>query len=615
MRPILLAYGPDGRRRQSFDVVRSTELQRAGTVSRPVPLLTARAVVVAAVIAACIIGVLAYLFGDQPFRGDGTEYRRLATIIAHEGIGEFQSDLRTWGYPAFLAAAIVLVGDDLSTLRPAVFVAQLALYLAAAGFGAVRIGRALGSGRLGVASFVVTVLNPLLLFYTVQLLTDVLSAVLVYLAFVCSLPQQPPESRRRVILFGTAAFLLSGLAVMVRPANLMVVPALILVWAVRAWRFRDVLPIAVPLMIVALALPFVPQIEANQRAFRVPQPLIVRSLYAEHLHKGLRHAKYITLGISGLPNRAVYYNPFFPPDAEDLTPAEILARYPQAVVGALALHAFALFDHDYPFAYVRDLDPWYRWPISTLNALFLAAALAGLVGLAAGWKHQTDPSGEHRRFVLVAVTVISAAVLAIYLPSEVESRFSLVLYPLLTVPAVLAVEALPARVRVMRPWHVVAGALLLGSWVVGSAAASIWLQEQAPVLAAIRAQQELPSPEQPLALLDGELPKQWRVDEPQSFSVEIVNLGEQTWSSDGFYPVTMAVRFAALKQSQHEAIGEFGRQYVRLPEDVPPNGSLVVQVDAVAPPLPGRYTLEVQVFRHGLPDPEESLQRIARVDR
>ena len=31
--------------------------------------------------------------------------------------------------------------------------------------------------------------------------------------------------------------------------------------------------------------------------------------------------------------------------------------------------------------------------------------------------------------------------------------------------------------------------------------------------------------------------------------------------------------------------------------------------------MPGRYILEVQMFRHGIPDPEESLQRLVRVKR
>jgi hypothetical protein len=173
-----------------------------------------------------LIALLAYTFGEQPVWGDGIEYRRLAEVIARQGLGEFASDLRTYGYPCFLALLISLVGTDLTTLRPAVFAAQLLVLVVGAALGAVRIGRPLGSGSLGMTVFAATVVNPLFLLYTVQVLTDVLSAVLIYLAVAYSLPQQPPESRRRVGALGIVAFLPAGLSVMVRPANLVLVPAL-----------------------------------------------------------------------------------------------------------------------------------------------------------------------------------------------------------------------------------------------------------------------------------------------------------------------------------------------------------------------------------------------------
>ena len=37
---------------------------------------------VAATAVASLIGVLAFVFGEQPIRGDGLEYRRLGTVIA-----------------------------------------------------------------------------------------------------------------------------------------------------------------------------------------------------------------------------------------------------------------------------------------------------------------------------------------------------------------------------------------------------------------------------------------------------------------------------------------------------------------------------------------------------
>jgi hypothetical protein len=559
---------------------------------------------------ACTIGLLAFAYGEQPIRGDGVEYRRLAEIIVRQGFWQFASDLRTYGYPAFLALLLSLSGDDPTSFRRAVFVAQLLIYIGAATFAAIRISRALGSAVPGVTIFAAMVLNPFPLFHCVQVLTDVLSTALILLAVVLSLPRC--ESRRRVILTGVAAFLLIGLAVMVRPANLIVAAALILVWIIRARLFRDVPLAAVPALAAALALPFLPQILMNQRAFGVVQPLIVRNLYAEQLENGMRHAKYVTLGISGLPNRAIYFNPFFPRDSEKLTVQQMLRDHPAAYAATLALHAFTLVDQDYPFTYVRDLDPWYRWPLSVFNYLFLAGAV---VGLANGLRRRRDtPETRRRWFVLATAAIVSAAIVTIYLPTEIENRFSLPLYPLLTAPFLLATMGAWRRRRPLKAAHVAALAAL-AIWLGAAAALSIWLQEQSPVLAEIRAHRELPSPEPPVAALSGELPKEWGVGQPQVFVVEATNFGDQAWSSNGFYPVTVAVRFSSMKEIQHVALGPIPRQYIRLPDDVPPNGSTTVVVEAVAPRMPGRYILEVQVFRHGVPDPDESLQRIVRVER
>ena len=71
-----------------------------------------------------------------------------------------------------------------------------------------------------------------------------------------------------------------------------------------------------------------------------------------------------------------------------------------------------------------------------------------------------------------------------------------------------------------------------------------------------------------------------------------------------------AVRAAPDARHQHVALGHFPRQYAALPVDVPPDGSVAVGADVLAPPMPGRYMLEVQVFRHGVPDPDESLERM-----
>src|SRR4051794_969604 len=83
----------------------------------------------------CLLGVLAglaiaawaFVYGDQPVVLDAAGYYEFGRVILAQGLGGFASDTRTYGYPAFLAAIMLVVGQDLADLQPAVFLVQLAL--------------------------------------------------------------------------------------------------------------------------------------------------------------------------------------------------------------------------------------------------------------------------------------------------------------------------------------------------------------------------------------------------------------------------------------------------------------------------------------------------------
>lgn len=64
-------------------------------------------------------------------------------------------------------------------------------------------------------------------------------------------------------------------------------------------------------------------------------------------------------------------------------PAAYLLTQPHLPAATLAIHAFGLLDQDYPFVYIPEIDPWYRWPLSILNYLLLWTIAAGL---ARGWR-------------------------------------------------------------------------------------------------------------------------------------------------------------------------------------------------------------------------------------
>jgi hypothetical protein len=589
-----------------------------------------------AVVGAVLIAVLVFRYGDQPVAFDAAGYVDLGQVIVNDGLGAFASELRTYGYPAMLAAIMLVVGQDLDNVQAAVLVVQLGLLIGAAWVGARRLGGMLDRPGLAPVIFAVTVLNPIVLCLTVQVLTDLPAAVLIYLSVVLSLPQRRPEGASRVILLAGCALFGAGFAVILRPASLAVAPVVGGIWLARALLVRDVPWLALPVALLAFAVPFAPQVWSNQRAFGVASPLIVTSLYANQLDWGLQYAKYATLVVPGVPNTLFYDNPFRPPPG--WTVGQTLSARPLAYLATLAVHAFALVDQDFPLIYIRDVNPWYRWPVSVLSYLFLLGAAAGAVLGLRGTARGISEAPSRQRFAVVALGVAALAVVAIYLPTAVESRFSLPLYLLLAAPCALALSWVAARVPTAGPLAVSIGTLAVAVWVGLGAAGSIWLQGQAPLLVAVRegsaggqtasrsgsappeaavspGPSVVPAREIPLASYEADLPRELVVRKTVELDVTVTNQGQESWSPRGSYPVNVAARFIARTTELHERVKGLMRdsQPAALPYEVQPGASATVHFRLVAPPEPGRYTLMVHVTRIGVPDSTTRIERTVRV--
>jgi len=519
-----------------------------------------------ALLVSICIATWAYFYGDQPVILDAIGYYQYARVIAAGGLGAFASDLRTYGYPAFLAVVIVLVGDDLVDLQAAVFVVQLALLLLVSWIAARRIEGALGIVGVGPWICFATAANPFLLVNTVQLLIDLPSALLLYLAVALSLPQRASERARHITLLAAGAFLSLGAAVMLRPASVVVVPIPGGIWIVRARLFRDLPWAVLPSALVALAVPFGPQVWSNYHAYGVPHPLIVGSIYTDMMVVGLHSAKTGSIAIPGVDNALRYDNPFRPPAG--LTGQRAFVEHPGLFVGTMAMHAVALLDQDYAFSYFRDVDPWYRWPFWTLSHLYVCMAPAGfIVGMRQVVGHRDTVL--RRRFTLATLAIAALASIAVYVPSEVQGRYVLPIYPLLAAPCVLVVLAVRGALTTAGPVRTAIGVLAVVIWLAGAAGLSIWLQAQAPLLVALRAGEigpkavarrapkpvsaPIPTPgptvpparEIPVAKYLVELPKDLVAKRSVELDVTVTNLGHETWNVAGEYPVNVAVRFVA----------------------------------------------------------------------
>ncbi|MFY9550361.1 MAG: hypothetical protein WAU32_04365 [Thermoanaerobaculia bacterium] len=414
----------------------------------------------------------AYAFFLAGFRGvlyDSFHYFTLARIVSEEGLWNFASRVRSYGYPLFVAVSTGFVDVSPDAARALVFAAQLAIHLGVAFYAARAAERAFGSPRFFFGTFLLMAANPFALIHTTELLSDSLSASLLALAFFASLGAGQPA---RKAFF---AFLWAGVSVAVRPANLAVLPALGLVWALRARLYREPLRLAVLPAAAAVALALLPQLYANVSAYGKWTPLLTERLYGNQVGWGMSILKYGTLVVPGQPPELAYRNPFYPPGISN--PREFFRRRPLGYLATLGLHGFALFDQDLPFTYIQSPRPAYRWPLSLLNYAYLFLSVTGLgIGLV-----RSRGAAAAVRLYFWAAAAVCAAYVAVYLPVAVEARFSLPVYLLLAPACVFAVAWLSQR----RSGTVAAILIAGGGFIAVCVQLSLWLSRQAPALASL----------------------------------------------------------------------------------------------------------------------------------
>jgi hypothetical protein len=442
------------------------------------PALASRGVA-AATLLAIGLGVVLFFSGYQNLIYDAFGFAELARRLSHGGLPAAAYEWRTYGYPLFVAICTGFRELDPKTVRLLVFLGQLAIYLAACAAGARMLGAIVRSSAFARAAYAATALNPFLLARTTETLSDLLSAVLVYLGVLLSFPiERPPgQARTNVARRAAASLFCVAFATMVRPSNLAVLLAVSILWLLRQAMWRELRFAALPLLLAALLLPFAPQLYANYRAFGRVQPLLVQSLYRDQTHWGMSGLKYGAALWPGGGPQLLYGNPLYRSEPD---PSAFLRERPLAYAATLGLHLFAMFDHDFVLTYPIVPGPWYRWPLSVVNYAFLFLCLAGIVLFVRRHPSPREPEG----FAGFGLLFASAASVSVYLPTLVESRFSAPAELLLTpffVLAVAQIRAVAARGdRRLLIAVAVAGALFVGS----CARLSAWMAVQAPRLAA-----------------------------------------------------------------------------------------------------------------------------------
>ncbi len=417
------------------------------------------------------LAVVLFLSGYPSLIYDSYGYFRLAQNLLTRGLIGAANESRTYGYPLFVAICCGLLRPPPEVVRLLVFVVQLVFYLAACAVAARSFARTFPRRGMATVFYASAVLNPVLLARTTEVLTDLLSAVLILLAVVLSVD---PARGRRPVASATGALLCAGLAAVVRPASVTIFAAIVLLTAARTLLTKSLPARALPLLLAAALLPFVPQLAINRRAYGKSEPLIVAKLYRNQMVWGMANLKYATAVIPDQPPEITYSNSLY---RGDPSPGAFLRRNPLGYLATLGVHLFAMFDPDFLFTYVTDLHPGYRWPLSGMNLVFLA--LAGW-GVLLAWR---PASPRQTRFAAAVIIFSSMFYLGIHLPIAVESRFSVPIELLLTPFFAVALLRIADLGRSGRSGALVRAAAAILVWVGLGLALSGWIAAQAPRLA------------------------------------------------------------------------------------------------------------------------------------
>jgi hypothetical protein len=275
-----------------------------------------------------------------------------------------------------------------------------------------------------------------------------------------------------------ASFFCASLSAEIRPANAIIMPVLVMLWIVRAVWFRSFPWAWLPLILVALMLPLLPQMQANQRGYGTLYPLTVSStLYDQSLQLGMLRLKSRTSTVPNKPAELIHENPFYPTTAR--TPSEFFSLSPAGYLATLLVHSFALVDVDLPYTYVFDYYPWYRWPLSILNYLFwLLAVVGAAIAMIRTVKLRTI---EPMSWAVLTSAAVGFAYFAVHLPVAPDIRYGAPLF-LLAAPAVVVglvhVRCSARQTRARAAGWIIATVIMVAA----CASLSAWLTQQAPSL-------------------------------------------------------------------------------------------------------------------------------------
>jgi hypothetical protein len=364
-------------------------------------------------------------FPRQP-QGDAWYYTVLAEKIRTFGFLPDLGEIRTYGYPLFLALISFVSGRDAASLVLAAGLVQVALFAVSVNWLSLIVSN---RPRWSLAVLAGLLLNPFL----IDALTDTLTEGLIATISVLMVAVLIKAARAREaallgwLLTGAA---LSAFAFVIRPANV----SFIMGWALAAvlligingdfrWRSFKVISIYIAASLAIIFLIIGPQIYHNYEYYSKFTPFPVINLGNVQLFYGVRLWKYATLVVNSTAAPLNYLNPLFGgwPSGE-VDPYQWYLNNPLGGMLTIAAHVFNAFNYDYAHVYIYDI----KFPSVALSVSVWAIQAIGIVELVKIIKNYVFEKNRSVEVVAIfaLLSVICLQIVAIIAVSGVENRFA-----------------------------------------------------------------------------------------------------------------------------------------------------------------------------------------------
>ncbi|WP_296661912.1 hypothetical protein [Paraburkholderia sp.] len=368
-------------------------------------------------------------------------------------VSDKYSKIRLYAYPAFLAIIYHVADIFRIGVEFAIFAVQLLIYI----YSVYLLNRVISknvSERAGNAIAIGLGVNIFISPYIGIALTESLSVSL-QIAAIAVLARAYFEvnslSLRKMALMGLTAGIISGLALMVRPANILFMAIVIAGCVTTAFHRRETasrtMAIFLLFSIFGFSLAVAPQFVVNVHLFNSWTFMPVYHLGSLQIDFGEQYLKYGTR-IANVARPMPYVNPWYHGDGAASLKWYVL--HPAAGISTIAMHIFGVLDFDFLFVYIYDTDPWYRWPLFFLSQ---AANFFGILGIARCMRaainrgHSSERDGA--RLMIVLLSVFAITWLAICSVSAVENRFALPMVAIFLPCAVASIRWLVGSKRVV----------------------------------------------------------------------------------------------------------------------------------------------------------------------